>query len=343
MTQTQILGFMQGYIRKEATGDATAALIRDMAPGIHMTDGQPQSMYFKRNGFLKDQAELPGMQFSPGKFNSLKGNMAKVAKQDKVKKVMGEFKDKTLHSGSKKGPIVKNRKQAIAIALSEADLDKKASVEYDDSVYTHKGDNQMSPAARAFFTGYMHKTAVGTDSPAFPRDDPRDAEKLKQVNARKKKKAETEKRTLVGDVDTVDTTAFEAQRKQEQSQARPTDIAKPEQASGGVGPTIEAARVADAEAAAAQADIRAAAGSKYTPGLVPDWSAPVKDEVKDEGTDMMSVLSKYAPYAAGGAAIGGAGSLLHDKLRGAAPNVRKAIILATLTGGLGAAARYAQG
>jgi hypothetical protein len=38
----------------------------------------------------------------------------------KVKKVMKEFKAGKLHSGSKKGPTVKNPKQAIAIALSEA-------------------------------------------------------------------------------------------------------------------------------------------------------------------------------------------------------------------------------
>lgn len=38
----------------------------------------------------------------------------------KVEKVMHEFKEDTLHSGSKKGPKVKNKKQAIAIALSEA-------------------------------------------------------------------------------------------------------------------------------------------------------------------------------------------------------------------------------
>ena len=43
----------------------------------------------------------------------------------KVKKVMHEFKEHELHSGSKKGPVVKNRKQAIAIALSEARKNKK--------------------------------------------------------------------------------------------------------------------------------------------------------------------------------------------------------------------------
>ena len=39
--------------------------------------------------------------------------------QDKVKKVMGEFKRGTLHTGSARGPKVKSRKQAVAIALSE--------------------------------------------------------------------------------------------------------------------------------------------------------------------------------------------------------------------------------
>lgn len=43
--------------------------------------------------------------------------------QGKVKKVMGEFKRGTLHSG-KKGPVVKSRKQAVAIAMSEAGMSK---------------------------------------------------------------------------------------------------------------------------------------------------------------------------------------------------------------------------
>lgn len=43
----------------------------------------------------------------------------------KVKKVMHEFKEGELHSGSKKGPVVSSRRQAQAIAMSEAGLSNK--------------------------------------------------------------------------------------------------------------------------------------------------------------------------------------------------------------------------
>ena len=49
---------------------------------------------------------------------------SKMAKQAKVKKVMKEYKSGTLHSG-KGGPVVKSRKQAVAIAISEAGMKKK--------------------------------------------------------------------------------------------------------------------------------------------------------------------------------------------------------------------------
>ena len=48
-------------------------------------------------------------------------------KNDKVKKVMGEYAEGKLHSGSKTGPVVKKKSQAVAIALSEQrEKDKKS-------------------------------------------------------------------------------------------------------------------------------------------------------------------------------------------------------------------------
>jgi hypothetical protein len=48
----------------------------------------------------------------------------KTKAEKKIKKVMGEYKEGTLHSG-KGGPVVKNPKQAVAIALSQAKVKKK--------------------------------------------------------------------------------------------------------------------------------------------------------------------------------------------------------------------------
>jgi hypothetical protein len=49
--------------------------------------------------------------------------MKQTKMQKKIGKVMGEYKQGKLHSG-KGGPVVKSRKQAIAIAMSEG---RKAS------------------------------------------------------------------------------------------------------------------------------------------------------------------------------------------------------------------------
>ena len=52
--------------------------------------------------------------------------MKETKKQEKkIKKVMHEFEEGDLHSGSKKGPKVTNPKQAIAIAISESKKKKK--------------------------------------------------------------------------------------------------------------------------------------------------------------------------------------------------------------------------
>lgn len=50
---------------------------------------------------------------------ALKKDIKAGKKEEKVSKVMHEYKEGKLHSGSKKGPKVKSRKQALAIALSE--------------------------------------------------------------------------------------------------------------------------------------------------------------------------------------------------------------------------------
>lgn len=50
----------------------------------------------------------------------MKKKCSKKKKQAKIEKVMHEFKEGELKSGSKKGPKVKKRSQAIAIAISEA-------------------------------------------------------------------------------------------------------------------------------------------------------------------------------------------------------------------------------
>jgi len=60
----------------------------------------------------------------------MKTPKTKSGKQSKIKAVMGEYKSGTLHAGRnpkgpKKAPLARSRKQAIAIAMSEAGMSKK--------------------------------------------------------------------------------------------------------------------------------------------------------------------------------------------------------------------------
>jgi len=87
-----------------------------------------------------------------------KGGAANEAKgAAKVAKVMGEFKSGKLHSGSKHGPEVTSRKQATAIAMSEARKAgakmpmKKAgggSVEADDVLMSRMTKDELAQGAK---------------------------------------------------------------------------------------------------------------------------------------------------------------------------------------------------
>lgn len=55
----------------------------------------------------------------------LKKSAPKKDKKKRMEEEMHKFKEGKLRSGSKKGPIVSNPKQALAIALSESGQSKK--------------------------------------------------------------------------------------------------------------------------------------------------------------------------------------------------------------------------
>jgi len=72
----------------------------------------------------KAKAPLSMIKHEMSEPTAMKNGGPKSKMDKKVGKVMGEFKEGTLHSG-KNGPVVKNRDQAIAIALSEGRKAKK--------------------------------------------------------------------------------------------------------------------------------------------------------------------------------------------------------------------------
>ncbi len=100
-----------------------------MKPGLYANINAKQERIKAGSG---EKMRKPGSKGAPTaeafKASAKTAKMAKggdVAKQQaKVAKVMGEFKEGTLHSG-KGGKVVKDPKQAIAISLSEAGVKPK--------------------------------------------------------------------------------------------------------------------------------------------------------------------------------------------------------------------------
>jgi hypothetical protein len=74
---------------------------------------------FANGGMVVSRNDMPDGQ-GPMSKPAMVAKYAKGGAVKKIGKVMGEFKRGELHSGSKKGPEVTSKKQATAIALSEA-------------------------------------------------------------------------------------------------------------------------------------------------------------------------------------------------------------------------------
>lgn len=75
---------------------------------------------------LKDHFYTRGMKMKKNSMPKKDKKLIKLGKKEnKIRDVMEEFKLGKLHSGSKSGPKVRGRKQAIAIALSEARRKKR--------------------------------------------------------------------------------------------------------------------------------------------------------------------------------------------------------------------------
>lgn len=111
--KTYVKGYSRGGCAGYKAGGAVSApgkTQRTPAPEATLRAGTPAVI----NRKMAD-SPVPNVQ---ARFKA--GGPVPKAGAAKVGRVMGEFKAGELHSGSAAGPVVKNPKQAVAIALSEA-------------------------------------------------------------------------------------------------------------------------------------------------------------------------------------------------------------------------------
>jgi hypothetical protein len=117
--------------------------------GFHGSNKMPKAAMASERGMPRGVRRPMPLKPVPEEPMYAKGGNVK---GKKIAKVMREYKEGKLHSGSKKGPVVKNPKQAMAIALSEARAAKKAkggevfSDEY--MAYESKGPKTRYTAAK---------------------------------------------------------------------------------------------------------------------------------------------------------------------------------------------------
>lgn len=144
---------MMGDRRDMAMRPGMRGLARRAAPP-RMRAPEPQPYMRNQMPVLNPFSPEEIAEYSKGRTFSPEGRFAKggEVRSKKIGKVMREYKEGKLHSGSKKGPVVKNPKQAMAIALSEARAAKKAkggeifSDEY--MAYESKGPKTRYTAAK---------------------------------------------------------------------------------------------------------------------------------------------------------------------------------------------------
>ena len=89
---------------------------------------------------------------------------SKKGKDEKFEKVMTEFKAGTLHSGGKDGPIVTDKKQALAIAASAAGVSYKKAMMPSDIVFlmSHMESAELVELSKSYYGPDVAKVSSAT-------------------------------------------------------------------------------------------------------------------------------------------------------------------------------------